>query len=328
MKLGLVAAAQKRGLGTQSRQIHEWLQPDVTVIVDPGPERRPAMPIHLEWFPGGHVIEWTPDGRLPGAADLLAECDVVYAAETFYDWSIPDDLDRRGVATVLHANPELYTGEQVTQLWVPTPWLADRLPDARVVPMGCPVEQFPTVTPLDVDPLRVVHPAGVGAAGDRNGTVVMAGAAKRLRQWGHRVDLIGPNEEVLGVKLAPVDEWWQRDPGAAVSVIPRRYGGLCLPALEALAAGVPVAMPNISPQDHTWPIVPLPHRRSPNIRLKGGLVPTVTHDLQTVANDVARYLADRDRIDEERRRAREWAVTHSWERTVGLWWEELAAVLH
>ena len=34
-----------------------------------------------------------------------------------------------------------------------------------------------------------------------------------------------------------------------VMILPRRYGGLCLPLWEALASGMPVLMPNISPND-------------------------------------------------------------------------------
>jgi hypothetical protein len=35
-----------------------------------------------------------------------------------------------------------------------------------------------------------------------------------------------------------------------VLVIPRKYGGLCLPMQEALAHGIPVIMPDIEPNDY------------------------------------------------------------------------------
>ena len=37
--------------------------------------------------------------------------------------------------------------------------------------------------------------------------------------------------------------------GADVLILPRRYGGNCLPMNEALSVGMPVVMPNISPNN-------------------------------------------------------------------------------
>ena len=327
MRLGLIAAAQQRGLGYQTLEVYRHLAPDVVVVVDPGPNRRPTMPVHADWYPGATVIEWTHDGRLPGALDLFADCDVVYSAETFYDWSLPPALDRLGVATILHANPELYVRHDgVSATWLPTSWLSARF-DFPVVQMGVPTDYFPTIPEPTGPPWRIVHPAGTGAAGDRNGTIPMAGAAKRLRQWGHTVDMVGPIGIVQGVATRAVDHWSERDAGAIVSVIPRRYGGLCMPALEAFAAGVPVMMPDIEPQANEWPIVPIPHRKSSPIRLPGGLIPTVVHTEGQVATSVARFVADQQAVADERQRVRAWAQRNSWAAVLPTWHAELGAVI-
>lgn len=333
MRVGLIAAATDRGLGNQCREVYRHIRPDVTVVVDPGPHRRPLMPVHPEWYPDGHLIEWTHEdsghGRLPGALELLSTCDVVYSAETYYDWSLPAALEKRGVATVLHTNPELYTGEKVSAIWLPTRWLSDRFHNHRIVPMPAPVHYFPEVKEFE-RPFRIVHPAGVGAAGDRNGTIPFAKIAPLLSKGGYRVDMTGPNEEVLGNKVRSVDDWWTRDPGAAVSVIPRRYGGLCLPAMEALCAGVPVVMPDIAPQNRDWPIVPVPHRKARDIRLKGGLIPQVFVAHEQVYQTVTRLLGNPNRLGEERERARAWAVANSWDALLPRWMSafEDAATLH
>lgn len=323
MKLGLIAAATQRGLGYQTLEVYRHLNPHVTVVVDPGPDRKPAMPLRGDWYPGEPIIEWTPDERLPGAVELLAECDVVYSAETFYDWSLPTELARRGVATVLHTNPELYAGEWASAIWLPTPWLADRVGSSvRVVPMPCPVEYFPEVAAMDM-PYRVVHPAGVGAAGDRNGTSMTAKAFVELRRRGIVTDLVGPTGKVLGLDVRPVDDWWERDVGAACSVLPRKYGGLCLPALEAFSAGVPVLMPDVSPQSQWWPIIPIPHRRYSDVRLKGGVIPRVECAPSAITDAVIRFLADPAFMERQRRTVRAWAEDHSWERLLPVWEDAL-----
>lgn len=309
MRLGIIAAATTRGLGIQSRSVFYGLEPDVTVVIDPGPTRTPVMPVHPEWYPGGHVITWQPDGSLPGAVDLLATCDVVWTAETFYDWTIPDRLDRLGIRMVCTVNPELYHGTppQVT-VWLPSSWMAHQFPHAPIVPTPAPVERYPDMPALDPEP-RIVHQAGTGPAADRQGTRLVERAAPRLHRAGITVDIQSQHERVAG-RL--VEDPWDGDAGAWLAVLPRRYGGQSLAAYGWLAAGIPVAMPNVSPQDRDWPIIPIPHKRGRDVRLKAGLVPTVDCIESGMVNVVTRICADHRRIGEHRERARAWAEANSW----------------
>jgi glycosyltransferase involved in cell wall biosynthesis len=60
-----------------------------------------------------------------------------------------------------------------------------------------------------------------------------------------------PSNIDLIVDGRDVENYWNNYDQGDVLVAPRRYGGLHLPALEALGAGMPVVMTDISP-NNTW----------------------------------------------------------------------------
>jgi glycosyltransferase involved in cell wall biosynthesis len=157
----------------------------------------------------------------------------------------------------------------------------------------------------------MVHPMSVAMA-DRNGTAVVRRATHLLSD---PVDLVGPPGRM-------VDDYWQRDPGYALSLIPRRYGGLCLPALEAMSAGTPVVMPDCSP-NQDWPTIPVAAVSSGKLRMKGGSVPI--HDVtpQNLARTVKPWLADPERLEAKRSEVRQWAEANSWEVLESIWQEAL-----
>lgn len=47
--------------------------------------------------------------------------------------------------------------------------------------------------------------------------------------------------------------YWESYQGVDAVILPRRYGGLCLPANEALGMKIPILMPNIDPNDRWLP---------------------------------------------------------------------------
>ncbi len=60
-----------------------------------------------------------------------------------------------------------------------------------------------------------------------------------------------PENVELVIDTKTEDNYWDNYKEGDVLVMPRRYGGLCLPVNEALGAGMPVIMPAIDPND-TW----------------------------------------------------------------------------
>lgn len=339
MKLGIIARADPRGLGVQSRDVVAALQPDrVLVVVAPPDPAGVVWPQPLGWFTGRNatVVEW--DGhRLDERAvrRWLDGLDVAWSAETFYDWRLPGWARSVGCVPVLHANPELLhptARRQPIVWWAPTGWLAATLPGrVRVVPMPTPVDA-PTAAPEPrAGPVRMVHVAGNRAHADRNGTDALAEAWVALRrrrlpepeltvfvQSGQRPRFPAGVDVVAG----PADRWRMYE-GADVLLMPRRFGGLSLPAVEAAACGLAVSMPAVPPNDE-MPGPRFPARLTDRTATLGGVVPLAGWRPDVLAGHVA-SLADRATVDRWRAACYAWADGRRWEQMRPVWIEALEA---
>ena len=257
--LGLIARADNRGLGQQTWAVYRNLKPAKTLVVDcPS-----AMPLKMRFdrFPDAHIVH-----GLPTRDDIARFCDgldAVYTAETGYG----HDIWHAGVKTVLHANYEFWdTTDDPTVLAIPTLWHVDDFPD----PVHLPV-------PIETDRLAVenhpataqhfLHVVGRPAIHDRNGTLDLLQALQHVKspitmtvtcqQPGYVGGLINdysiriPSHVLLNVESGDFENYWDAYHHIDAMILPRRFGGLCLPAQEAVGAGIPVIMPNISP-NNTW----------------------------------------------------------------------------
>ena len=93
-------------------------------------------------------------------------------------------------------------------------------------------------------------------------------------------------------------------------VFPRKYGGNCLPLNEALAHGVPVIMPNISPNNHL-----LPQEWLVNTEFEGFFEPRMRVDYyKSDINSIRERIDWFNNVDfaEQSRKARAIAETISW----------------
>ena len=145
MRIGVIARADNRGLGIQTWEVARHLEVErVLVVREPGSERRGFHP-QLDRFPGAAIVEFGQynDGELDEeiCRGWLDGLDVIYSAETLYDWRISGWAREAGCATVVHANPEFYKHsvdslDHPTAWWSATPWRLGFLPrETRVVPM-------------------------------------------------------------------------------------------------------------------------------------------------------------------------------------------------
>jgi hypothetical protein len=198
--------------------------------------------------------------------------------ETLYDWSLARAARSRGIRTVVQANPEFMRHNRDDwretphpSIWCfPTPWIIDQMPSQRILPVPAPVDCPVRAADPDADRLVVVHVAGHRAAGDRNGTEFVLETMRLLRTKVHLkiVGQDGPNtifrdraivhHPCVELELIEtgVEDRWDLYRDAHIALLPRRYGGLCLPAIEAMTAGVVPFMPLVPPNE-IWPIVPL-----------------------------------------------------------------------
>lgn len=342
MKIGLIARAEDRGLAHVTWDFYRAMKPDRTLIVDMGLLARQHFPIHAERYPDAPLVPF--DGSRFGVdmRPWLDGLDVVYTAETFYDPTFVPLCDEMGVATVCHVMPEFFKWATEPKLpvptswWNPTCWRRDVLPNTvRYVPVPVPLDPpSPLREPRPPDETTFVHVLGHQAMRDRNGTIALFRALRFVREpmrvrivtqdprlpgesgWGPRVDV----QLITG----GVHDRWDLYRDADVIVMPRRFGGLCLPVQEAMACGVVPMMSSCSPNQEEWPIISLRAVERGGIETGGGRVPTFDVDPRIIARHMDSWCVT---PHEERRTyqalAARWVEAHTWNALEGLYRVEL-----
>lgn len=335
MKLGIIARSEDRGLGNQSWEACRHLNPERVLLIDTGKDHR--FDKHPERYSDFDVTvaPWVA-GRLDEATvrRWLHGLDVVYSAESPYDVRMGEWCASEEVGLVLHANPE-FVGPSDARVratwWSATPWRLEHLPHgARVVPMPA------APSPLEHAPggrFRFLHVAGWPAVEDRNGTAVLVEAARLMTAecdliirgqhrsiTEHRLPRSSPVR--LIVECGNVANYWDLYRDADVLVAPRRYGGLCLPAHEAMASGLPVVMSDCSPNE-IWPGPRVPARTVASVATRAGRIPLHDTDPHALAATLDELAVNPGLVVKYRQEATQWATDNSWEALRGLWLEEL-----
>lgn len=274
MRLGLIARADSRGLGIQTKAFHDNMAPAKTLVVD-CPSQQP-LPVRRDWYPGAQWVNGLPS--TPDIENFLDDLDAVYTAETGYTPALWDIANKRHIRTVLHANFEFLDHNDQPKQWLaPSLWRIDEWPEGTVhLPFPIELDKFPPTQLPDV-PTNLLHIVGrptMDRSNDlhRNGTIDLLAALQlvtadvtvtiRCQQAGYVENLIQihnfhfPPNIVLRIENGDTPNYWDNYRGQHALIMPRRFGGLCLPANEAIAAGIPVIMPNIDPNNtwlpHTW----------------------------------------------------------------------------
>lgn len=336
MRIGVIARATDRGLGIQTWEAARALDATVLVVNIDNPSSK-HYPTDLARFPDAPVVTCTEGWRLPEdtVRGWLAGLDVVWTAETFYDARFCDWARDAGVRTYIHANPEFVPAGgrgwgigQPTAWWTATCWRQDHMPDGtKVVPFPVATDRFRPAEPHD-GPCRWLHVAGKQALGDRNGTEAVIAALPLLEQP-CSVRIITQDPELPARITAPahVDlelvtgglaDYWDLYTDVDALILPRRYGGLCLPVQEAMAAGLAVVMPDIDPNNQTWPTRLIPAGPGVELRMPAGKIPVASIDPADVAAGMDALADPHERLRWQRW-SRSWATANSWRTRAGRW---------
>lgn len=334
MRIGLVARSNDKGLGTMTWEFAKAMRPARTLVVV-----RQEDEVHPERFPGARFVPVT-DGLLPLEAMrwLLDGCDVLYTAETAYDPHLFELAAEAGVGTVLHGMYEFLDRDQYPpDLYLaPSPWhLADWPQPVRLLPVPIPDRLLAEPKPWPKVP-TLVHAGGSPARADRNGTMALLQAAPLMRtpcrvvvrsmaqlrarpafaRRPARVELAGPAEH-----------YWEVHAGADAAVLPRRYGGLCLPLQEATGAGLPVlALDREVDAGYPWAAA-LPSSGARVLRMRCAEIQRAEVNPRVLAGALDRLLADPEAMEERARASAEAAEALRWSAQRGAYESALAAVL-
>lgn len=275
MKLAILAYSSNTGLGYQTRDLAKNLNAQKILIVDISHLNN--MPVDHSWAPDARITQWpTPED----CEWLTDDIDILFLCETPLDYRLIETAHRKNVKIVTAANYEFldYIRQPETPppslFAMPTRWNIENVEQLDIAP----VEHWPV--PVDRSRFRFylrkqtkifVHIIGRPAVHDRNGTIAFLQAAQTLGdRYRYKIFLQPPADPRAQQFFQPIQERLEQldglldietdcpDPenmyrSGDVLVLPRKYGGLCLPAQEALSTGMPTIMTDISPNGDLLP---------------------------------------------------------------------------
>lgn len=262
---------------------------------------------------------------------FLEGLDTVYCVETLYDWRFKQWAADAGCRVVIHGMPELYAstdhrnGRPQPDEWLwPTPWLTDEdLPEGEILPVPT-IEHEQTAADPEDDVLCVLHIEGVRAAADRNGTYEFIESLRHVYEQVHATiytqdpngvsALPGYRSNItVDVRAGSVIDRWSMYAGQHVLVLPRRYGGLCLPALEAQACGLSVVLPDVAP-NNIWPGQRITIQGMKGHLAPYGYVPSAVISPRAIAKTIDQLAADRRQLRRDMHDSTMWAINNRWDR--------------
>jgi glycosyltransferase involved in cell wall biosynthesis len=271
MRIGLIARCDDSGLGNQTLEFYKHMNPSKVMVID----FRDYNPLeqHPERYPDAwRVVRGFPKEQ--DCSDFLQDIDVLFTCEIPYNYRMFEIARERGIKTVLQYNWEFLdylqdpTKPCPDLFAAPTSWMYQSLPYENKTQLRVPVNRQ-AIRPRDIkDGSHFVHVVGRAAHMDRNGTAIFYESLKQTRkhmkvtlfvqesEYGAQLNAkingdrmngrLSDNVEI-DMRIGDIPNYADLYSEGSILVLPRRYGGLCLPMQEALAAGMPVIMTDVSP---------------------------------------------------------------------------------
>lgn len=270
MKIGLLAYSTDTGLGNQTLNFYKHMKPHKTLVADL--TKFNGVQTNHDRFPDAHIAS-----GFPNHADidwLLDDVDLVFVCETPLNYELFESAAAKNIKTVLQYNFEFldYLNQPALPkpdvLAAPTIWHKNDVISANIAPViDLPVPADASdITPREISECRtMINIAGKQAIHDRNGTQIFVEAALKCgnkfsyKIYAQQIDdqtkrlIERANQRINLEVIFNVPDYLDMYKDGDVLVLPRKYGGLCLPMQEALAAGIPVIMPDIEPNGYRLP---------------------------------------------------------------------------
>jgi hypothetical protein len=273
MRIGIIARSDNTGLGNQTRELVNMLNPNKILLIDSTPFNKNKQ--HPAWYQGYNV--YSTKRGMPTTKEvmwLLKDVDVIISCETFYHLDLVNLARAQGTKTILQYNYELF-GNLTNLDWsLPDVLLSPSLWNIDVVKerfgSKCEVIHLPPPTDkslfnkakennISKDHNRILHIGGKKAAKDRNGTESIFEMIKYSKE---DYELViksqtpfdtNCKDSRIKIEIGNPDSREDMYDGFDAMILPRRYAGLCLPMNEALLSALPVFMTDISPNNAVLP---------------------------------------------------------------------------
>ncbi len=291
MRIGTLGFRTKTGLGYQALSYTKHLPVTKVMVVDLSGHN--GVPL-TNWYTEAQTVRGYP--READLSEFLKDIDVVLLAETPLNYDLYSMARARGIKTAVLPNWEFwdyYLHPEYPNpdlIIMPSTW---RWNDASQWAEARGVKCIQIHHPVDREVFKFhlrrtkkfMHIAGKPAVYDRNGTQDYLAAVNdgviitQNEHFGNLIRSRYPRSRVITDRDNPEEMYNYGD----ILVLPRRYGGNCLPLNEALSSGMPVIMPDIEPNNHL-----LPPEWLVRAELAGSFEPRTTVDLYSVVQESLR----------------------------------------
>jgi len=241
-RLGLVRRNDATGLGYQTRALEVMLQPDEILSIDRGD----AIPTYQEY------------------EAFLKKIDIMITCETPYIYDAWNWARLLGVKTYCQPNWELFDGlvqpnmPHPDQYLMPSYWHLEDMQALFPNTVYLPPPTIDMPRSLHTGKPRFSHIVGSNAIYDRNGWGLLRDALQFTKSDFElvvfsQVEITGIHDSRVTYNIFSVEDNSDMYRDFDGLILPRRYGGLCLPMNEALMSGVPVMMTDIEPNNRILP---------------------------------------------------------------------------
>lgn len=275
VKLGLIAFANDGGLGAQTRRLAKMLKPDVVMVIDSSGFSKNKRQ-HFDWYRefNHFIVEGLP-GNKP-IQIFLQNLTHVLVCENPYNFGLVHWGQQQGTKILVQSNYEFC--ENLSKPWLPVPdmflmpsyWMIPDMVErfgaekVRYLPPPINVHEFDKARDVNMKrrgKKRFLHLIGTAAMHDRNGTLDLIDTLKITKG---DFDVVIRSQQPLSMDVYlddprvtyEVNNWdenWELYNDFDAMLLPRRWGGLCLPMNEALMSGLPVLMSDITPNKEILP---------------------------------------------------------------------------
>ena len=276
-RIGLIARSDNSGLGNQTTEFYRHMKPAKTMVIDLSDyNHMQQYPERFSEIEGTTAAVFVKGFPVYEAIDIfLRDIDIVFTCETPYNYVMWQMARERGIKIVQQYNwefldyliewgrdypkPDLFAS--------PSAWHHDTLQFENKLRLPVPVDRERCKYRTRHDPTQFLHIVGNAATHDRNGTNTVLEAVQyvkspefRLYVRVQKIDDI----EALKAKLLPdetrveflyedIENYWDLYDKGNILLMPRRFGGLCLPMQEAASTGMPIITTDISPNNDWLP---------------------------------------------------------------------------
>lgn len=266
--------ANNSGIGIQSKRLCYMLNPDRILAIDSRPFAKNKKQ-HWEWYSGfaGYKVQGFPNNR--EIRIFLSGLTKVFCIENPFNFFLLEECQKRGIKLYIQSNYEFcdHLNKNLilpTKFLMPSYWMIEKMKrqfgEDRVMYLPPPINPLEFKTARDINLLKsgkrkFLHIVGTLAHYDRNGTLLLL-QAMRLSKGDFTLVIRSQSELPAGYRIddkrieyifEDTDDYVSMYKGYDALILPRRYGGLCLPMIEALISGLPVIMSDVSPNNLVLP---------------------------------------------------------------------------